>query len=67
MQGSNLRERVKSVANAHWEMTTDLLKAFRLILDTAVEHKVPQGDMPETLFIFSDMQVCCSFAFSHEN
>jgi hypothetical protein len=35
---------------------TNLNAAFDLILKTAVQNKVPQAEMPETLVIFSDMQ-----------
>lgn len=35
---------------------TNLNAAFDLILKTALENKVPQAEMPETLVIFSDMQ-----------
>jgi len=35
---------------------TNLHKAFDLVLKTALENKVPQEEMPETLVIFSDMQ-----------
>lgn len=35
---------------------TDIEAAFDLILDTAVDNKVPQKDMPRSLIIISDMQ-----------
>ena len=35
---------------------TNLNAAFDLILKTALENKVPQAEMPETLLILSDMQ-----------
>ena len=35
---------------------TNLNAAFDLVLKTAVQNKVPQAEMPETLVIFSDMQ-----------
>lgn len=35
---------------------TNLNRAFDLILKTAVDNKVPQEEMPQTLVIFSDMQ-----------
>lgn len=36
---------------------TNLEAVFDLILDTAVEHNVPQEDMPATIIVFSDMQI----------
>ena len=35
---------------------TNLHAAFNLVLKTALDNKVPQEEMPETLVIFSDMQ-----------
>jgi len=56
VKGSTLRERYQSINQATWEMTTDFIKAFRLILNTALEHKLTQDDMPDTLVVISDMQ-----------
>jgi hypothetical protein len=36
--------------------STDLYKTFRLILDRAVKHNIPEEDMPTSIIIFSDMQ-----------
>lgn len=41
--------------------STNLHKAFDMLLDIAVKGKVPAEDMPDILVIFSDMQFnCCS-------
>ncbi|QIG65818.1 putative Ro sixty-related protein [Ochrobactrum phage vB_OspM_OC] len=39
-----------------WAMNTDIDKAFKLVLDHAVQNAVPQSDLPNKLIIFSDMQ-----------
>lgn len=47
-----------------WGGSTNLNAAFSLILQRAREAKIPQDQMIETLFIFSDMQfdnACCPF------
>lgn len=54
--GRNLREKIKNLNNAHWDMNTDLDAAFKLILDSAVKYQVPAEEMPKKLFIVSDMQ-----------
>jgi hypothetical protein len=51
-----LQAKVKQIRNAPWGMSTSLVKAFDLILTTAVAFKVSRVDMPKTLYIFSDMQ-----------
>lgn len=35
---------------------TDLQKVFELLLDVAVENKLPQKELPEALYIISDME-----------
>ena len=42
--------------SADWGMTTNIEKVFNLILDTAVSNNSPQEDIPEFLFIISDME-----------
>lgn len=40
---------------------TDLEKTFELLLCTAVKNKLAQSDMPDRLFIISDMEFdCCA-------
>ena len=36
---------------------TDLDKAFNLILDTALNNRVPQEDLPRALVVVSDMEI----------
>lgn len=52
----NLAARYSTMSRADWGMSTDLIKAFTLMLDTAVGAKIPAEDMPSTLLIMSDMQ-----------
>lgn len=54
--GKSLREQVTSLQAAPWGGSTDLGKAFDAILDLAKRNAIPQKDMPEMLFIISDMQ-----------
>lgn len=54
--GNTLLERVNNVRGMDWGMNTDLLKVFKLMLDTAKFHNVKNEDMIKTLFIFTDMQ-----------
>jgi hypothetical protein len=52
---TSLEERVKAVVRMPWEMTTNFSKALALILNTAVERRVPPEDMPRILFVLTDM------------
>ena len=54
--GNNIREKVLNLSKADWGMSTNLQAAFDLILLTAVKHNVPESDMPDSLYIVSDME-----------
>jgi len=51
-----LVDRLSQLKSADWAMSTDLQKAFKLILDQAVKHDVPVDEMPTKLLILSDME-----------
>jgi len=52
----NLIKKIAQLQNAQWEMSTNLNKAFELILDYAVKGKVATKDMPKYVLILSDME-----------
>jgi len=56
VQGDSFQQRVRSLANAPWGGSTDFLAAMDLILEMAKQENVPQSEMPDKLFVFSDMQ-----------
>lgn len=56
VKGKTLLSKMQSIENSPWGGSTDLQKAFELILDTATKNNVPQSDMPTKLFIVSDME-----------
>jgi hypothetical protein len=54
--GNDLKERVYCLQNAGWGMSTNLQEAFRIILQRAINSKVPVELMPTKLLIISDME-----------
>lgn len=56
LKGSNLRERVRFLSDADWNSSTNFMAAMRLILDIAVENKVPQSELPKALVVVTDME-----------
>ena len=56
IRGGNIAEKVDLCMQADWGMNTDLQKVFQLILKTALKHKVPQSELPATIYIISDME-----------
>lgn len=56
IKGKTLIEKVKNMSQEDWGMSTNLDKAFKLILNTAIRNNTPKEDMPKKLIIISDMQ-----------
>jgi hypothetical protein len=52
----NLRERYDAMARSAWGMNTDIHAVFKLILNSAVNSKVAQKEMPTKILILSDME-----------
>lgn len=56
LEGENITDKLQQMENSHWGYSTDIDKALRLVIETAVANKVSNEDMPKYLVIFSDMQ-----------
>lgn len=56
VHGEGITARAINLAGAPWGGSTDINKAFKLILDTAVKNRVPADQMPKMLLILSDME-----------
>lgn len=54
-ENSSLQERLKIAAREDDCTNTNIEKTFNLILDTAVNNKMSQDEMPENVLIISDM------------
>jgi hypothetical protein len=54
--GNTLHEQVNSLNKADWGMNTDFIAVFRLLLDKARQHNLTPEQMPNRLYVFSDMQ-----------
>ena len=56
IKGRDIFEKVKYCRSFNEVANTNLQKVFELILRAAVKHKVPQEQMPSSLYIISDME-----------
>lgn len=54
--GQTLHDKVKSLENASWGGSTDLVNAMKQIIQVAVNNNIKSEDMPKNLLIISDMQ-----------
>lgn len=55
-ENDTLKVKIEKTQRAPWQMNTDIDAAFRFILNTAVQNRLSQDEMPATIFVVSDMQ-----------
>ena len=56
IKGKTIVEKVQYCSNFNEVANTNIQKVFELILNTAVKHSTPKEEMPDTLYIISDME-----------
>ena len=56
LEGDTLYEKAGFITRVPWDMNTDLQKVFELILSRARRNMVPPEDMPDTVYVISDME-----------
>jgi hypothetical protein len=56
IKGKDIFEKIKYCMSFNEVANTNIKAVFDLILSTAVKHKLPQSDLPATLYIISDME-----------
>ena len=54
--GDTIVDKIKNLSKAEWGYNTDLIAVFKSILKAAKADSVTPEDMPEKIFIISDMQ-----------
>jgi hypothetical protein len=66
VSGNNLRERLYSIRQGGCA-STNIVRAFEVLLDTAVKNRVPASQMPTMVLILSDMEFDEARTGSHGN
>ena len=63
--GVDIVDKLKRCTSADWGMSTNLEGVFDLLLNTALKSKAAASDMPERIYIFSDMEfnACMSYGY----
>jgi len=59
IKGDTFADRLRYVASFNEVADTNLEAVFDLILNAAVQNKVPQEELPATLYLISDMEFNC--------
>lgn len=55
-EGVDITDKFLRARKADWGMNTNIEATFNLLLNTARKNKLPQSEMPERIYIFSDME-----------
>jgi len=56
IKGNTLGEKIQHLKTSNWGMTTNFGAVLDLILKVAKTNNIKEEDMPEVLYVFSDMQ-----------
>lgn len=59
IKGYNIKKRAEYCMSYNEVANTDICAVFRLILDTAIKNELPQSELPELIYILSDMEFDC--------
>jgi hypothetical protein len=54
--GSTFVDKIRNIRNADWDNNTNIKAVFDLFFDIAVENDLDQSDLPDVLYIISDME-----------
>jgi len=54
--GDDLLGKMNSIEESDWDMNTDIQAVFNLILETALKNNTLEKELPETIYIISDME-----------
>ena len=64
IKGETFCDRVRNIKSSDWGYNTNLERVFLLLLNTAKRNKLPQSDLPSSLYVISDMQFDSAFSGS---
>lgn len=56
IKGKDIVSKVRYVSSFNEVANTDIEAVFQLILQTAVKNRLPQSELPDTIYIISDME-----------
>lgn len=56
ISGKTLMDKFNSIQRSEWGMNTNIFRVFQLLLVTAMQNKSDPTEMPETVYIISDME-----------
>lgn len=54
--GKTLKQKMDCIESSELGMSTNLLSVFTLLLNTAIRNETPKEELPETIYVISDME-----------
>lgn len=63
IEGVDIFDKFQRMRSADWGMNTNIEAVFNMLLATALRTNCPADEMPETLYIFSDMEFDCAMSY----
>ena len=57
LKGESLLQKLQNIDYRNWSQSTNLKKAFDLILKTAEDNNLTQDDIPKAIVVISDMEI----------
>ena len=55
-EGVDITDKFLRARSANWQMNTNIEAVFELLLETALKNHCTQDEIPQTIYIFSDME-----------
>lgn len=56
LEGETIYRKLYNMSRADWDMNTDFVAVFKLILDKATANNLPDSEIPKRILVISDMQ-----------
>lgn len=66
VQGKDIKEKIYNIETSEWGYSTNLEKVFEVLVGTAKQYNTPAHELPETIYIISDMEFNCVHGTNHE-
>lgn len=66
LHGTTVSYKMRYIQTLPWGMSTNLEAVFDLILETAVKYNAGQEELPQVIYIFSDMEFNCCMVNADE-
>lgn len=64
-EGADIVDKFRRAERADWGMSTNIEATMDLLLNTAIKNRCPQSELPERVYVFSDMEFNACLRSNH--